>query len=410
MSRPRILSVIGTRPEAIKLAPVVRAIQECNELEGRVCITAQHRELLDPLLRLNGIEPHYDLDVMSPGQDLCDITSRILVGMRDVLQRECPDVVLVQGDTTTAFSTALAAFYLGIPVAHVEAGLRTGNFDEPFPEEVNRVLIARLCTWYFAPSLTARNQLLTEGVAPARIRVVGNTAIDSLDWIRERLPCLSWEETASLIPVRFLMDRNQKSRVILVTVHRRENLGGRLTHICNALLQLAACYPDVHFVLPVHPNPQVQLPVRAALSGLPNIHLLDPLSHPAFVRLLERCTFVVTDSGGVQEEAPSLGKPVLVLRGVTERQEGVDAGTSRLIGTNTDRIVAECARLLENENVLEAMGRIHHPYGDGQAAPRIVATLLAALVKSPLQKQEPGPELEISSQPFPSPCLRGGGL
>ncbi|MFT6145008.1 MAG: UDP-N-acetylglucosamine 2-epimerase (non-hydrolyzing) [Myxococcota bacterium] len=370
----RILSVFGTRPEAIKMAPVVRAIEAREGLESRVCVTAQHRGMLDQVLELFQITPHHDLHIMKPGQDLFDVTSRVLLGMRDVLAQEKPDVVLVHGDTTTTFAATLAAFYARIPVGHVEAGLRTGNLQSPWPEEANRVLSDQLCRWHFAPTERSAASLRHEHFPQDGIHVTGNTVIDALLWVRDRV---------RVTPIDgFKQDYGSAypaiaggGRLVLITGHRRESFGGGFERICVAIRRLAERYPDVSFVYPVHLNPNVQAPVHEHLSGLDNVHLLGPLNYLPFVRLMDRCTLLLTDSGGIQEEAPSLGKPVLVLRDTTERPEGVDAGTVKLVGTDTEKIVREASLLLDDHSAYEAMRHAHNPYGDGRAAVRIADVL-----------------------------------
>lgn len=372
----RVLTIFGTRPEAIKMAPVVQALAAAPGIDSRVCVTAQHREMLDQVLDLFSITPDHDLDLMKPGQDLFDITARALLGLRDVLRAERPDAVLVHGDTTTCFTATLAAFYERIPVGHVEAGLRTGDLSAPFPEEANRVLTDRLCRWYFAPTPASAQALRDEGVASAAITVTGNTVIDALLQVRDRMKQRSF---ASLgVFGAAAADLDGTAPILLVTGHRRESFGGGFDRICDALAQLAARFPEARVVYPVHLNPHVQRPVRAALSHLPNVHLLPPLDYAPFVRLMDRATIILTDSGGIQEEAPSLGKPVLVMRDTTERPEGLEAGTVRLVGTDTERIVAEATRLLTNADAYAQMQRAHNPYGDGQAAGRIVAALQAS--------------------------------
>jgi len=371
----RVLSVFGTRPEAIKMAPVVRALEGDPGFQSRVCVTAQHRGMLDQVLEAFGIAPDHDLGIMRAEQDLYDITSRVLLGLREVLRAERPDLVLVHGDTTTTLAATLAAFYAHIPVGHVEAGLRTGTFEAPWPEEANRVLADRLCTWHFAPTPRARDALLAEGLEPSRIVVTGNTVIDALLWMRDQV---SGEE-----PERWRRDfgtalsaiAEPSAPLVLVTGHRRESFGEGFDRICRALATLAESHAELHIVYPVHLNPNVQRPVRAALSGLPKVHLLAPLDYAPFVRLMDRCTLILTDSGGIQEEAPSLGKPVLVMRERTERPEGVEAGTVRLVGTDPDRIVAETERLLGDPGAYARMQHAHNPYGDGHAAERIVSAL-----------------------------------
>lgn len=353
----RALVVVGTRPEAIKMAPVLRALQADGRITPRLCVTGQHRDLLD--LGGLGLRPDHDLDI---GTDtLATVAAEVLAGVAGVIRRDDPDLVLVQGDTTSAFAGALAAFYAGVPVGHVEAGLRTGDLDAPWPEEGHRRAIDALATWHFAPTARARDTLLAEGARPGGVRLVGNTGIDAL----------------RLSPAR---PSARDGRTILVTVHRRENLGERLREVCSGVRRVARGWPDVRIVVPVHPNPSVQAPVWSALSGLSNVELVAPLNHGSMVRELANCTFVLTDSGGLQEEAPFFGKPVLVLRDSTERPEGVEAGTAWLVGTAAPRIVSACGVLLDDPSVLAAMSRVHHPYGDGYAAERIVAALVESLV------------------------------
>ena len=379
MARPvRVLSVFGTRPEAIKMAPVVRGLAADPRFEGRVCVTAQHRGMLDQVLGLFDIAPDHDLDLMRPGQNLHELTARVLTHLRPVLDEERPDVVLVHGDTTTTLAATLAAFYSHVPVGHVEAGLRTGDLEAPFPEEANRVLADRLCRFHFAPTASSAEALRREGLDPERIVVTGNTVIDALLWVRDRLreegeavPAAEREALGSAWPVM----RDGEAPIVLVTGHRRESFGQGFRDICAALRELALRHPEAHIVYPVHLNPNVQGPVRATLSDLPNVHLLAPLDYRPFVRLMDRSRFILTDSGGIQEEAPSLGKPVLVMRAVTERPEGVAAGTVRLVGTDPARIVAEAERLLTDAGAYEAMRRAHNPYGDGRATARILDAL-----------------------------------
>jgi UDP-N-acetylglucosamine 2-epimerase (non-hydrolysing) len=361
---PRVLFIIGTRPEAIKLAPVVLQFREhAPDWDTRVCVTAQHRDLLDPVLAAFGIRPEYDLNVMQPGQSLFQSTSRILEGLEGVLAASQPELIFVQGDTTTTFCGALAGFYRGIEVAHVEAGLRTWDMQQPFPEEMNRVLTSRLASLHFAPTAQAAANLLKEGVS-SEICVTGNTGIDALLRIHARLDS---GRIASAARLRLQNGR----RMILVTAHRRESFGEGFTKICQALGRLAS-RGDVDIVFPVHPNPSVRRPVQQLLGSEPRIHLIEPLDYVSFVDVMRRCYFILTDSGGIQEEAPSLGKPVLVLRAKTERPEAVVAGTARLVGTEPDRIVAESNALLDDEAEYVRRSRMHNPYGDGNASRRIL--------------------------------------
>jgi len=368
----RILFVFGTRPEAIKLCPLVRRLRsQPDDFQVRVCVTAQHRDMLDPVLEAFGVRPDFDLDLMQPGQTLCGLTARVLGGIETVLDSERPHLVVVQGDTNTTFAAALGAFYRDVPVAHVEAGLRTGDMRQPFPEEMNRVLTSRIAAFHFAPTLAAEAALLHEGVAPETIFVTGNTGIDAVLWVRDAL-----DRGELLAPAWPWLDPAR--RLILVTCHRRENFGPGFDRAMRALA-LVAARPDVQIVYPVHRNPNVLGPAHAQLSGLANIVLLDPLPYVAFVDLMRRCRMIVTDSGGIQEEAPSLGKPVLVLREKTERPEAVETGTVKLVGTDERQIVAEAARLLDDEAEYARMTRIHNPYGDGRACERIAQVLAAAL-------------------------------
>ncbi|MCH7487269.1 MAG: UDP-N-acetylglucosamine 2-epimerase (non-hydrolyzing) [Proteobacteria bacterium] len=364
----RILSVFGTRPEAIKMAPVVKALDRASGLDSRVCVSAQHRRLLDQVLDLFGIRPDYDLNIMKEDQDLAHITETVLSGMNGVLDDFEPQRVLVHGDTTTTFATALAAFYRRIPVGHVEAGLRTGDFASPFPEEMNRTLTDALADLHFAPTEGARQNLRREGAPDERIVVTGNTVIDALLMVTAMLRDDEGLRAQARAPFGFL---DPGRRLILVTGHRRENFGDGFERICEALARLAR-RDDVQIVYPVHPNPNVGEPVNRILGSEPRIHLIDPVDYLSFVYLMDRAHLVITDSGGIQEEAPSLGKPVLVMRDVTERPEAVKAGTVVLVGTDTDAITGECERLLDDEDAYAAMSRIANPFGDGRASGRIV--------------------------------------
>ncbi|MEM7353583.1 MAG: UDP-N-acetylglucosamine 2-epimerase (non-hydrolyzing) [Acidobacteriota bacterium] len=379
----RALTVFGTRPEAIKMAPLVRALEAAPGFDSRVCVTAQHRTMLDHVLELFELTPHHDLDLMRDRQTLPHLTAAALTGLSEVLESERPDIVLVQGDTTTTLAGALAAFYAGIPCGHVEAGLRTGDLAAPFPEEANRLLTDRLASFYFVPTSRCRDALLAEGLPAERIWQTGNTVVDALLWIRDRLRQVPLEQDRKVFGSAYPAIARGDDPIVLITGHRRESFGTGFRNICRALHTLATKHPAVHWVYPVHLNPQVQEPVRRHLSNLPNVHLLEPLTYAPFVRLMDRCTFLLTDSGGVQEEAPGLGKPVLVMREVTERQEGVDAGTARLVGTDPDRIVREAKRLLRDPEAYTAMSQAHNPYGDGRAAERIVEALAEALGRSP---------------------------
>ena len=377
IKRKKILLVFGTRPEAIKMAPLVHALQaEPEAFDVKVCVTAQHREMLDQVLRTFGIKPDIDLNLMKAEQDLFDVTSAVLLGMREVFAEQRPDAVLVHGDTTTTLATAMAGFYAGVPVGHVEAGLRTHDVYAPFPEEFNRQVASKVTRWHFAPTDLSRDNLLAEGVPASSISVTGNTVIDALHWVLGRIDVDTARKAAlnqamqAMLPFAW-----QQQRFVLITGHRRENFGGGFVQICEALRELALRFVDVHFVYPVHLNPNVQQPVRSLLAGLPNVHLIAPLDYEPFVYLLQHAHLILTDSGGIQEEAPSLGKPVLVMRDVTERPEAVKAGTVELVGADKDRIIAGVARLLEDSAHYQAMARKHNPYGDGLACQRIVDVL-----------------------------------
>ncbi|HZS05620.1 MAG TPA: UDP-N-acetylglucosamine 2-epimerase (non-hydrolyzing) [Blastocatellia bacterium] len=369
----KVLCVFGTRPEAIKMAPVVKELKKHRDrIAPVVCVTAQHRRMLDQVLELFGIEPDYDLNLMQPDQTLSALTAGALTSLDSVLQKEKPDWVLTQGDTTTAMVASLAAFYHRIKVGHIEAGLRTGDRFQPFPEEINRRIADCVCDLHFAPTESARLNLLGEGVSDATILVTGNTVIDALLDVAERP--YDWHSgPLAVVP--------QNKRLILVTAHRRENFGGPLEQICDALNEIAARYPDTQLVYPVHLNPNVQRAALGKLSRTPNITLLEPVDYLPLVQLLKRSHLVLTDSGGLQEEAPGLGKPVLVLREVTERPEGVEAGTVKLVGTDPQKIVSETIRLMEDREEYESMSRAVNPYGDGHASERIVARLIAGDIK-----------------------------
>lgn len=368
----KVLTVFGTRPEAIKMAPLVHALARDAHFEAKVCVTAQHREMLDQVLKLFSIVPDYDLNIMQPGQGLTEITCRILEGLKPVLESFKPDVVLVHGDTTTTMAASLAAFYQRIPVGHVEAGLRTGDLSSPWPEEGNRTLTGHLATYHFAPTETSRQNLLRENIADNRITITGNTVIDALFWVRDRV--LSDEALRNELTQRYPFLANGK-KMILVTGHRRESFGRGFEQICHALAEIAANNPDVQIVYPVHLNPNVSEPVNRILGHVENVMLIEPQDYLPFVWLMNRAWLILTDSGGIQEEAPSLGKPVLVMREMTERPEAVSAGTVCLVGTDSQRIVNEVTRLLHDESAWQAMSRAHNPYGDGQACHRILSAL-----------------------------------
>ena len=372
----KILLVFGTRPEAIKMAPLVKALQKDTEhFETRVCVTAQHRQMLDQVLEVFGITPEYDLNIMAPNQDLYDITAKVLLGLREVLKDFRPDTVLVHGDTTTSMAASLAAFYMQIPVGHVEAGLRTYNMLSPWPEEMNRQVTDRICTYYFAPTEQSRAKLLQENIDAKTIFITGNTVIDAL------LMAVDIISTTAGVKEKMAKELQEKGytvgdrEYILVTGHRRENFGDGFLHICKAIKELAALHPEMDIVYPVHLNPNVQKPVYELLSGLSNVYLISPLDYLPFIYAMQHSTLLLTDSGGVQEEAPSLGKPVLVMRDTTERPEAVEAGTVKLVGTNAEAIVSNVTALLLDKEMYKRMSETHNPYGDGQACERIIAAL-----------------------------------
>ena len=365
----KVFSVFGTRPEAIKMAPVVRELEKHpDQIKSIVCVTAQHREMLDQVLDLFEIKPDYDLNLMKPNQSLEELTSRILLKLSPLLRKEKPDWLLIQGDTTTVMAASLAAFYQNVKIGHVEAGLRTGDKRQPFPEEINRRIAGVIADYHFAPTHQAKNNLLDEGVLPTQVIKTGNTVIDALLWVA-KLP--------SPPKVNDLLEKITEPRKILVTAHRRENFGEPLENICFALKEIAEQYKnDVHIIYPVHLNPNVQEPVQRILGDMPNITLLPPLDYLSLVHLMKNAYLVLTDSGGIQEEAPGLGKPVLVLRSKTERPEGVNAGTVKLVGANKEKIIAETKKLLENQETYIKMAQAVNPYGDGWASSRIVKGLL----------------------------------
>ena len=377
----KILLVFGTRPEAIKMAPLVKKLQEMpEEFQSIVCVTGQHREMLDQVLRLFDITPDYDLNIMKPNQDLYDITSRILLGMRDVLREVQPDIVLVHGDTTTSMAAALAAFYKQIPVGHVEAGLRTGNIYSPWPEEMNRLMTGRISTIHFSPTPLAKQNLLQEHVDEAKIVVTGNTVIDALQMVVERLKNdeqLAGEVKDKVLNMGYDVNRlGESRRLVLITGHRRENFGEGFLNICHAIKNLSTAYPNVDFVYPMHLNPNVRKPVLEILGeGAENVFLIEPLDYLPFVYMMQHSTLILTDSGGVQEEAPGLGKPVLVMRDTTERPEAVEAGTVLLVGTNREKIEQGVSMLLDDADCYRRMSEAVNPYGDGLACERIVKKL-----------------------------------
>ena len=376
--------VFGTRPEAIKMAPLVKKFQEYPEqFETIVCVTGQHREMLDQVLTIFDIKPDYDLNIMKQGQDLYDVTARVLTGMRDVLKDAQPDVVLVHGDTTTSTAAALASFYQQIPVGHVEAGLRTHNIYSPWPEEMNRQITGRIATYHFAPTPLSKQNLRTEAVKESDISVTGNTVIDALYMVVDKIKndkALDSELNALLVKAGYDVNRlADGKKLVLITGHRRENFGDGFINMCSAIKTLTEKYPEVDFVYPMHLNPNVRKPIHEVfgedLSGLSNMFFIEPLEYLSFVYLMEKSTIVLTDSGGIQEEAPGLGKPVLVMRDTTERPEALEAGTVKLVGTNYDKIVNEVSALLDNEDYYNEMSRAVNPYGDGLACERIVNAL-----------------------------------
>lgn len=368
----KVLLVFGTRPEAIKMAPLVKALEKEKDTISKVCVTAQHREMLDQVLDMFDIKPDYDLNIMKAGQDLFDVTTNVLLGLKDVLNDFNPDVVLVHGDTTTTSASSLAAFYNKIKVGHVEAGLRTGDIYSPWPEEANRQITGVLANYHFAPTTTSKNNLLKENKNPNDIIVTGNTVIDALFLALDKI-----EKNANLkskivdsINSQYKLQDNKK--IILVTGHRRENFGQGFINICEALKTLALNNPEIDVVYPVHLNPNVQKPVNEILSDTSNVYLINPLQYEEFIFLMNKSYFIITDSGGVQEEAPSLGKPVLVMRDTTERPEALEAGTVKLVGTSKETIIKEAQKLLDDENEYNTMSKAHNPYGDGKACERIV--------------------------------------
>lgn len=369
----KILIVFGTRPEAIKMAPLVKEFEKHTDVfEMKVCVTAQHREMLDQVLELFSIKPDFDLNIMAPGQDLYDITSKVLLGMRDVINAFKPDVVLVHGDTTTTIGATMAAFYQKIPVGHVEAGLRTGNIYSPWPEEANRLLTTQISTYHFAPTETNKANLIKEHIDEKQIVVTGNTVIDSLFMVLDKIKKDASLEASLINQINDYGYSLNERKLILVTGHRRENFGDGFLNICTALRELAEQYGDVDFVYPVHLNPNVQKPVKEILSGIGNVYLINPLDYLPFVYLLNKSYLVLTDSGGIQEEAPSLGKPVLVMRDTTERPEAVSAGTVMLVGTDKENIKHNVKRLLDDETQYQKMAYAHNPYGDGNASVKII--------------------------------------
>jgi UDP-N-acetylglucosamine 2-epimerase (non-hydrolysing) len=376
-TQKKIMLVFGTRPEAIKMAPLCHAFSDGpTHLQPIICVTGQHREMLDQTLSGFNITPDLDLNIMRPGQDLFDVTSNVLMGMRGIIDNHRPDMLLVHGDTTTSMATAMAGFYKGIPVGHVEAGLRTHDLTAPFPEEFNRQVTGKVTTWHFAPTAASRANLMAEGVQDSQILVTGNTVIDALHWMLNRIDVDPVRRGALDAQINSHLPFDwAHEKMVLITGHRRENFGDGFLHICHALQSLAQQHPAVHFVYPVHLNPNVQAPVNALLGGLGNVHLIPPLDYEPFVHLLRHSYIILTDSGGIQEEGPSLGKPVLVMRDVTERPEAIAAGTVRLVGANQEQIIQNVNELLNNSDVYQMMSQAHNPYGDGKACARIVEFL-----------------------------------
>lgn len=391
MEKKKVMLVFGTRPEAIKVAPLIKEFQKYpDRFETIVCVTGQHREMLDQVLHLFNIVPDYDLNIMKQGQDLYDVTSRVLLGLRDVYKQVQPDIVFVHGDTTTSMTAALAAFYQQIPVAHIEAGLRTHNIYSPWPEEMNRLIVSRIAKYNLAPTPLSKKNLLQEGVDESSITVTGNTVIDALYWVVDKIKSDSTLDTQLNLDLKkagYDMDRlKDGKKLVLITGHRRENFGDGFLNMCNAIKTLTEKYPDVDFVYPMHMNPNVRKPIReifgeavvnASSVDTPskNIFFIEPLDYLPFVYLMEQCNLVLTDSGGIQEEAPGLGKPVLVMRDTTERPEAVDAGTVKLVGTNYDLITSEVSKLLDDSAYYNQMAQANNPYGDGKACIRIVEAI-----------------------------------
>lgn len=370
----KVLIVFGTRPEAIKMAPLVKEFQKYSSLfETKVCVTAQHREMLDQVLGLFEITPEYDLNIMKLGQDLYDVTSNVLLGMKDILSNFKPDIVFVHGDTATTFGASLAAFYQKIKVAHIEAGLRTGDIYSPWPEEANRQLTTQITAYHFAPTQTSKENLLKENVNVNAITVTGNTVIDALFLALEKIKSNQTLENEIITKLKTLYPFNPERKTILVTGHRRENHGQGFVNICEALKSIAEQNSDIDIVYPVHLNPNVQKPVKAILSNIANVHLIEPLQYESFIYLMDKSYFIITDSGGVQEEAPSLGKPVLVMRDTTERPEALEAGTVKLVGTSKEKIIEEAQKLLHVKEAFEKMSQAYNPYGNGHACEKIVS-------------------------------------
>ncbi len=374
-TKTKVLIIFGTRPEAIKMAPIIKELKKNNCFETKVCVTAQHREMLDHVLNLFKIKPQYDLNLMTNNQTLPDLTSKVLLGITDIIEKEKPDLIFVQGDTTTTFISALAAYYKKIPIGHIEAGLRTQKKYSPFPEEINRRLTSHLADIHFAPTEKAKNNLIKEGISEASIFVTGNTVIDALKWvIKNQKETSINEKWKKFFLSKYNILFSNSIKTILVTGHRRESFGEGFKNICSALKQLVENNQDIQIIYPVHFNPNVQKPVYSILGNTKNIYLVKPLEYEPFVFLMNKSYLILTDSGGIQEEAPSLGKPVLVMRDTTERSEGIKERTAKLVGTNSEKIVKETEKLLYYENEYKKMARAINPYGDGKTAERIVCT------------------------------------
>jgi len=375
----KILTVFGTRPEAIKMAPLVKKLEKERVFESKICVTAQHREMLDQVLALFDIQPNYDLNIMKPNQDLYDITSDILQGIKKILEDFKPDLILVHGDTTTTFATTLAAFYKKIDIGHVEAGLRTGNIYSPWPEEANRKLTGALAKYHFAPTKTAKENLLKEGIKEENIIITGNTVIDALFLALEKVNQDENLEQQIINQINSQINNSEfsilHSQFVIITGHRRENFGEGFINICEAIKDLAIKYPEVNFIYPVHLNPNVRKPVNEILSKLDNVFLIEPLDYLPFIYLMSKSYLILTDSGGIQEEAPSLGKPVLVMRNTTERPEAVEAGTVKLVGTDKEKIIKEVSKLIEDKNEYDKISKAINPYGDGKASQKIIKFL-----------------------------------
>ncbi|MCF6775578.1 UDP-N-acetylglucosamine 2-epimerase (non-hydrolyzing) [Thiotrichales bacterium 19X7-9] len=372
MSKIKVLSVFGTRPEAIKMAPVIKALEDDDQYQSIVCLTGQHRSMLDQMVRLFELKVDYDLDIMQPNQSLSMITAKTVTLLEEIIRQENPHWLMVQGDTTSCFAAALTAFYNQINIAHVEAGLRTYNLSSPYPEEANRQLVSRIANLHFAPTNTSQDNLLSEGINKDHIAVTGNTVIDALLWVKDRI---NWQPSWSQRFKSATKVIEDKRPYIMITGHRRENHGEGFINICQAIHVLAKKYPNMHFIYPVHLNPNVIKPVFDLLSEIDNVHLIEPLDYEPFIYLMKNCYLVLTDSGGVQEEAPSLAKPVLVMRNTTERPEGVGAGTAKLVGTNTEYIVNEVSALIDDVELYSQMAQAANPYGDGLASQRIIREL-----------------------------------